>query len=129
MLANKIYCFGGYILGYSGDDIFNSLDIYKNNNEPVQNLNSQWETVTPNNPSNVVIGRREFPQTAVLPDGNSYFIQGGYNYLSTVNPQQTIVYNAKTNTIQTGPNYVDSNNGGNRQMYVYIFRLVDLWQK
>lgn len=115
-MTNKIYCYGGYISGYDGNDTISSLDIYQNKGGPVQNLNSQWAPVTPNNPSNVVIGRRAFAQTAALPDGDRFLIQGGYNYNNSTNPEQNIAYNAKTNSWEVLPSYYEASNGGNRQM-------------
>ncbi|KAG2230226.1 hypothetical protein INT48_002096, partial [Thamnidium elegans] len=107
-LSNKIYCYGGYILGNSGVDVLNSLDIYKNNGNPAQSLNSQWEEVTPA-PSNIIIGRRGFPQAAAAPDGERFLIQGGYNYDVGPIVQQTIAYNAKKNIWESFANYKDNN--------------------
>ncbi|GAA5808438.1 hypothetical protein MFLAVUS_001829 [Mucor flavus] len=115
-LSNKIYCYGGYILGNSGVDVLNSLDIYKNDGGPSQNLNSQWEDVTPA-ASNIVIGRRGFPQAAAAPDGERFLIQGGYNYDAGPIVQQTIAYNSRTNSWEAFNNYKDVNNGGDRQIY------------
>jgi hypothetical protein len=92
------------------------LDIYQNKGNPVQNLNSQWEAVVANNPNYVDIGMRVFPQATALPDGDRFLIQGGYSYTSRVNVDQTIAYNAKTNSWESLANYFDANNGGNRQM-------------
>lgn len=93
----------------------NSLDIYKNNGEPSQSLNSKWEDVTPA-ASKIVIGRRGFPQAAAAPDGERFLIQGGYNYDVGPIVQQTIAYNARTNSWEAFGNYKDVNNGGDRQM-------------
>ncbi|KAI9356054.1 hypothetical protein BD770DRAFT_390342 [Pilaira anomala] len=118
LLSNKIYCFGGYMVGNPNDDALNSLDIYKNNGGLTQNLNSQWEVVTPA-PTNLVIGRRGFPQAVAAPDGERLLIQGGYNYDGVGKPiaQQTIAYNSKTNSWETYANYNDIKNGGDRQIY------------
>ncbi|KAI8090131.1 uncharacterized protein B0P05DRAFT_529504 [Gilbertella persicaria] len=123
LLLNKIYCYGGYVKGSGDDDSLVVLDISKNNGQPYQNLISQWSSVT-TVPTSIVFERRAFPQAVPLPDGKSLLIQGGYNYRNSTIKDQTIVYNAETNTWSILPDYDDARNGGSRQIYygtgVYI---------
>lgn len=114
-LNTQIYCYGGYVLGTTADDVLVSLDIYKNNGNPTQNLNSQWNSVTPAT-SGIAFGRREFPEAVAMPDGYRLLIQGGYNYVNSTIQQQSIAYNAKTNAWEVLADYSDSQNGGSRQM-------------
>lgn len=113
-LINRIYCYGGYINGYSGNDILSALDINKNNGQPYENLNSQWTTIT-TQPTSIHLDFRGFPQAIPLPDGKRFLFQGGYNYGKVIE-DQSIVYDAETNSWGTLPNYFDASNGGNRQM-------------
>jgi hypothetical protein len=77
-------------------------------------LITQWTPVTPQ-PTNIQLGFRGFPQAVALPDGKRFLFQGGYNYAAALK-DQTIVYNAETNSWSTLPNYFDASNGGDRQM-------------
>jgi hypothetical protein len=114
-LVDRIYCYGGYIKGASASsDSLSALDINKNNGQPYQNLNSQWTPVT-TQPTNIYLDFRGCPQAVPLPDGKRFLFQGGYNYDKALE-EQTIVYNAETNSWSTLPNYFEASNGGNRQM-------------
>ena len=115
-LSNKIYCYGGYIKDSTSDDVLYSLDILANNGGSVQNLNSAWSVVTPNNPANISLGRRAHANAVAMPDGIRLLINGGYNYILGPNPQQNVAYNAESNTWEVLVNYNDPVNGGNRQM-------------
>ncbi|KAI9364288.1 hypothetical protein BD770DRAFT_439959 [Pilaira anomala] len=123
LLSSKIYCFGGIIKGSFGDDVLNSLDIYKNDGASLSKLKDQWEEVNPRNPTNIVIGRRHAAQAAA--DGVRFLIQGGYDNESKVKMEdQTIAYNSNTDTWDEFTNHgsdtdtnIDFYNGYDRQIY------------
>ena len=90
------------------------LDVNSNNGTSFQNLINKWEAVAPQSSNN--FGFRAFAQAVPFPDGKRLLLQGGYNYENTPLLDQSIVYNAETNSWDKLPNYYDASNGGDRQM-------------
>lgn len=116
-LSNKVYCFPRCFINASCYDDIYVFDISKNFGKPLSNLANIWEAIKPAS-NGISFGKRNDPQTIALPDGKSFFVQGGYDTKTSGSINKTIVYNAETNAWSARPNYYEGPNGGDRQMYV-----------
>ncbi|KAI8097979.1 uncharacterized protein B0P05DRAFT_522815 [Gilbertella persicaria] len=100
-LMGKIYCFGGFLYTStkerSLDNVINVLDLTNATGKTASELQSQWRAVS-SNTNGVDITARQDPQAMELGDGKSMFLNGGFYPSGGHLADQTIVYNAETNS-------------------------------
>ena len=95
-------------------------DIKKNGGNTIRNLTNQWE-IAKSTSNGVELGDRSLFQALALPDGKSFFIQGGFNMKNSTITDQTIIYNAETDRWSARANYSETENGGVRQMQLVLY--------
>lgn len=120
-LKGAIYCFGGnrgnFTTDIATDTTMYRLDLSKN--ATMAELATNWTLVQPNT-NGVTVESRKGPQFAKISDTQLVF-SGGYGGGANNAPilDQTIVYDAETNSWSKYANYAEGS-FGNRQMYVKI---------
>ncbi|KAI9273460.1 hypothetical protein EDC94DRAFT_580422 [Helicostylum pulchrum] len=119
-VGEKIYCWGGDISATLNsqltlDEDFYSLDINAFTGQKSDILISQWNKVTPKVP--FWMSQRETPTSIALSDGKRFMIYGGFKTgpASKYN-NQTVIYDASTNTWAKGTPYT-VDNVGVKQIY------------
>jgi N-acetylneuraminic acid mutarotase len=118
-LKNKIYCYGGSLIGARNEEIVDSnmfvLDITQSNASTMNDLGNNWKAISPNT-AGVIVEKRTYSQTAVI-GGTQLLLSGGFGGANsdTALVDQTIVYDAESNSWKKYPNYIEGS-FGNRQM-------------
>jgi hypothetical protein len=119
-LIDSIYCIGGIIYGDSNksndpDNSINVLNLTTLSGTSTSDLQNKWTQITPNT-TDVDTVARVGPHSIALPDGKRMLFYGGYRSDSPIK-DQTIVYDASSNTWSKYANYSEEQNG-QRQMYL-----------
>lgn len=124
---NKIHCIGGYSqdrnTGFKNapDNTINMLDLSTLDGTTALDLESQWVPVTALTAS-VNVQPRYRPQFIGLPDEQTMLFNGGSRdgietYGNSTIKDQTIAYNASSNSWLKYPNFSEDRYG-DRQMYI-----------